>query len=122
MNQSTNIEVRGIYHDDICGMGQDGTYSLDLWTFTMDANNKIEEAIFTFEGGVIQQVQGAHSSRWSMEQTIYDKLNIQTDLPNVDHKTYLDTIIKDYCMQKVWTDSPIIKDILHLLASWTNYS
>ncbi|CAF4287852.1 unnamed protein product, partial [Adineta steineri] len=96
MNQSTNVEVRGIYHDDICGMGQNGTYSLDLWTFPMDANNKIEEAIFTLEGAVIQQVQGAHSSRWSMEQTIYDKLNLTTDLPNVDHKTYLDTIIKDY--------------------------
>ncbi|CAF1578211.1 unnamed protein product [Adineta steineri] len=62
MNQSTNVEVRGKYHDNICGIGQEGTYSLDLWTFPMD--NKIEEAIFTFEGAVIQQVQGAHSGRW----------------------------------------------------------
>ncbi|CAF1131787.1 unnamed protein product [Adineta steineri] len=29
-------------------------------------------------------------------KTIYDKLNLTTDLPNADHKTYLDTIIKDY--------------------------
>ncbi|CAF1073480.1 unnamed protein product [Adineta steineri] len=115
MNQSTNIEARGIYHDNICGIGQERTYSLDLWTFPMD--NKIEEPIFTFEGAVIQQVQGAHSGRWSIEQTIYDKLNIQTDLPNTDHKTYLNTIVKDYCMKRVWTDSPIIKDISHLLPS-----
>ncbi|CAF1241661.1 unnamed protein product [Adineta steineri] len=52
-----------------------------------------------------------------MEQIIYDKLNLTTDLPNKDHKTYLNTIIKDYCMKRVWTDSPIIKDILHLLTS-----
>ncbi|CAF4117397.1 unnamed protein product [Adineta steineri] len=36
------------------------------------------------------------SGRWSIEKTIYDKLNLTTDLPNTDHKTYLDTIIKDY--------------------------
>ncbi|CAF1522097.1 unnamed protein product, partial [Adineta steineri] len=115
MNQSTNIEARGIYHDNICGIGQERTYSLDLWTFPMD--NKIEEPIFTFEGAVIQQVQGAHSGRWSMEQIIYDKLNLTTDLPDIDHKPYLDTIIKDYCMKRVWTDSPITKDISHLLPS-----
>ncbi|CAF3733139.1 unnamed protein product, partial [Adineta steineri] len=107
--------IRGKYHDNICGIGQEGTYSLDLWTFSMD--NKIEEPIFTFEGAVIQQVQGAHSGRWSIEKTIYDKLNLTTDLPNIDHKTYLDTIIKDYCMKRVWTDSPITKDISHLLPS-----
>ncbi|CAF1123253.1 unnamed protein product [Adineta steineri] len=49
MNRSTNVEVRGKYHDNIC------------------------EPIFTFEGAVIQQVQGAHSGRWSLEQIIYDK-------------------------------------------------
>ncbi|CAF1555492.1 unnamed protein product, partial [Adineta steineri] len=115
MNQSTNIEVRGNYHDNICGIGQEEIYSLDLWTFPMD--NKIEEPIFTFEGAVIQQVQGAHSGRWSIEKTIYDKLNLTTDLPNTDHKTYLNTIVKDYCMKRVWTDSPITKDISHLLPS-----
>ncbi|CAF4123075.1 unnamed protein product [Adineta steineri] len=80
-------------------------------------NVEVREPIFTFEGAVIQQVQGAHSGRWSVEQTIYDKLNIQTDLPNTDYKTYLDTIIKDYCMKKIWADSPIIKDISYLLPS-----
>ncbi|CAF4156248.1 unnamed protein product [Adineta steineri] len=79
--------------------------------------NKIEEAIFTFESIIIQQVQGAHSGRWSVEKIIYDKLNIQTDLPNTDHKSYLDTILKDYCMKIVSIDSPIIKDISHLLPS-----
>ncbi|CAF1494575.1 unnamed protein product, partial [Adineta steineri] len=77
----------------------------------------IEEPIFTLEGAVIQQVQGVQSGRWSMEKTIYDKLNLTTDLPNTDHKTYLNTILKDYCMKRVWTDSPIIKDISHLLPS-----
>ncbi|CAF1363713.1 unnamed protein product [Adineta steineri] len=94
MNQSTHIEVRGNYHDNICGIGQEEIYSLDLLTFPMD--NKIEEPIFTFESIVIQQVQGVQSGRWSMEKTIYDKLNLTTDLPNTDHKPYLDTIIKDY--------------------------
>ncbi|CAF1153082.1 unnamed protein product [Adineta steineri] len=89
MNQSTNIEVRGIYHDNIYGIGQVGTYSLDLWMFPMD--NKIEAPVFTFESIILHQVQGIHSGRWSMEQIIYDKLNLKTD-----HKTYLDTIIKDY--------------------------
>ncbi|CAF4018434.1 unnamed protein product [Adineta steineri] len=59
MSQSTNVEARGKYHDNICGIDQEEIYSLDLWTFPMD--NKIEEPIFTFEGAVIQQVQGAHS-------------------------------------------------------------
>ncbi|CAF4161011.1 unnamed protein product, partial [Adineta steineri] len=115
MNQSTNVEVRGKYHDNIYGIGQEGTYSLDLWMFPMD--NKIEEPVFTFESIVIQQVQGVQSGRWSIEKTIYDKLNLTTDLPNADHKPYLDTIVKDYCMKRVWTDSPIIKDISHLLPS-----
>ncbi|CAF5119104.1 unnamed protein product, partial [Rotaria sp. Silwood1] len=60
---------------------------------------------------------GVQSGRWSIERTIYDKLNLTTDLPNTDYKPYLDTIVKDYCMKRVWTDSPIIKDISHLLPS-----
>ncbi|CAF0775016.1 unnamed protein product [Adineta steineri] len=62
MNQSTNIEARGKYHDNICGIGQERTYSLDLWMFSMD--NKIEEPIFTFESIVIQEVEDVKSSRW----------------------------------------------------------
>ncbi|CAF1114673.1 unnamed protein product [Adineta steineri] len=115
MNQSTNVEVHGIYHDNICGIGQEGIYTLDIWTFPMD--KKIDEPVFTMENLFIQQVQGVQSGRWSMEKTIYDKLNITTDLPNKDHRTYLDTILKDYCMKRVWTDSAIIKDISHLLPS-----
>ncbi|CAF0816781.1 unnamed protein product [Adineta steineri] len=94
MNRSTNVEVRGKYHDNICGIDQEEIYNLNLWTFPME--NKTEEPIFTFKGAVIQQVQGAHSGRWSMEQIIYDKLNLTTDLPNADHSPYLNTIIKDY--------------------------
>ncbi|CAF4146516.1 unnamed protein product, partial [Adineta steineri] len=71
-NQSTNIEVCGNYYDNIC------------------------EPIFTCEGAVIQQVQGVHSDGWSMEKTIYDKLNLTTDLLNIDHKPYLNTILKEY--------------------------
>ncbi|CAF3707880.1 unnamed protein product [Adineta steineri] len=67
MNQSTNIEVCGNYHDNICGIGQEEIYSLDLWIFPMD--NKIEEPIFTFESIVIQQVQGAHSGRCNQHLT-----------------------------------------------------
>ncbi|CAF4237278.1 unnamed protein product [Adineta steineri] len=94
MNRSTNVEVRGIYHDNICGIGQEGRYSLDLWIFQM--NNKIEEPIFVFEIIVIQQIQGVQSGRWSIEKTIYDKLNLTTDLPNIDHSSYLNTILKEY--------------------------
>ncbi|CAF0914703.1 unnamed protein product [Adineta steineri] len=54
MNQSTNVEVRGKYHDNICDIGQEGTYSHDLWIFPMD--NKIDESIFTFESIILQQV------------------------------------------------------------------
>ncbi|CAF0892028.1 unnamed protein product [Adineta steineri] len=115
MNQSTNIEVCGNYYDNICGIDQEEIYNLDFWTFPME--NKTEEPIFTFEGAVIQQVQGVQSGRWSMEKTIYDKLNLTTDLPNTDYKTYLDTIVKDYCMKRVWTDAPIIKDKSGLLPS-----
>ncbi|CAF4212081.1 unnamed protein product [Adineta steineri] len=91
-NQSTNVEI-----------------------FPMDI--KIEEPIFTSEGAVIQQNQGVHSDRWSIEKTIYDKLNLTTDLSSTDHKPYLDTIIKDYCIKKVWIDSPIIKYISYFLPS-----
>ncbi|CAF0980297.1 unnamed protein product [Adineta steineri] len=52
MNQSTNIEVRGNYHDNTCGTSQEEIYNLDLWIFPMD--NKIEEPVFTFECIVIQ--------------------------------------------------------------------
>ncbi|CAF1219336.1 unnamed protein product [Adineta steineri] len=65
MNRSTNVEVRGIYHDNICGIDQEEIYNLDLWTFTMD--NKTEEPIFTFEGAVIQQVQGVQSGRCNQD-------------------------------------------------------
>ncbi|CAF3980857.1 unnamed protein product [Adineta steineri] len=80
-------------------------------------DNKIEEPMFTFNNIIIQQIQGVQSGRWSMEQTISDKLNLTTDLPNADHSSYLNTIIEDYCMKRVWTDSPIIKDRLGLLPS-----
>ncbi|CAF1000381.1 unnamed protein product [Adineta steineri] len=115
INQSTNIEVRSNYYDNICGTSQEEIYNLDLWIFPM--NNKIEEPIFTFECIIIQEVQRVKSSRWSMKKTIYDKLNLTTDLPNKDHSSYLNTIIEDYCMKRVWTDSPIIKDRSGLLPS-----
>ncbi|CAF1280895.1 unnamed protein product [Adineta steineri] len=65
MNQSTNVEVRGNYHDNICGIDQEGTYSLDLWIFPVD--NKIEEPIFTFESIIIQQVQGVQSGQCNQD-------------------------------------------------------
>ncbi|CAF1440061.1 unnamed protein product [Adineta steineri] len=96
MNQSTNIEVRGNYYDNICGT---------------------KEPILTFKNIVIQQIQSVQSGRWSMEKTIYDKLNLTTDLPNAGYKLYLNTIIKDYCMKRVSIDSSIIKDKSGLLPS-----
>ncbi|CAF1066039.1 unnamed protein product [Adineta steineri] len=67
MNQSTNIEVRGNYHDNICGIGQEEIYNLDLWRYLMD--NKIDEPMFTFESIIIQQVQGVHSGRCNQDLT-----------------------------------------------------
>ncbi|CAF1209682.1 unnamed protein product [Adineta steineri] len=69
INQSTNIEVRGKYHDNICGTSQEEIYNLDLWIFPMD--NKIEEPIFTSEGAVIQQCSTCII--WSM---VYGKNNL----------------------------------------------
>ncbi|CAF1173459.1 unnamed protein product [Adineta steineri] len=62
MNQSTNVEVRVLCHDNICGIGQEEIYNLDLWIFPM--GNKIEEPIFTLEGVDIQQIQRIQSGRW----------------------------------------------------------
>ncbi|CAF1462344.1 unnamed protein product [Adineta steineri] len=108
MNQSTNVEVRGKYDDNICGIGQEGTYSFDVRIFPVD--NKIEESVFTFESMIIQQVQRVQSGRWSMEKTIYDKLNLTTDLPNVDHKIYLNTILKDYYDQLHHLSESVLKN------------
>ncbi|CAF4270905.1 unnamed protein product [Adineta steineri] len=66
---------------------------------------------------LFNNVQRVQSGRCSMEKTIYDKLNLTTDLPNKDHTTYLDRITKDYCMKRVSIDSPTIKHISHLLPS-----
>ncbi|CAF4106630.1 unnamed protein product, partial [Adineta steineri] len=76
-----------------------------------------EEILCSFEGLVIQQIQGARSGRWTLEKSIFDKLNAAVDLPNVDHGGHLNMIIKDYCMKRTWIDSPMITSIADLLPS-----
>ncbi|CAF1127419.1 unnamed protein product, partial [Adineta steineri] len=82
--------------------------------------------IFTFESIVIQQIQGVQSGRWSMEQIIYDKLNLTTDLPNTDHKTYLNTIIKDYYLDLNQQHHPLLNtcrslaSTLHDRVTWNS--
>ena len=62
----------------------------------------MEEPIFIFEGFVFQQVQGVQSGRWTQEKSIFDKLNAAVDLPNVDRRAHMNTLIKDYCMKRTW--------------------
>ncbi|CAF4039097.1 unnamed protein product, partial [Adineta steineri] len=120
MNQANrshlNFEMHGKYHDTVCGLSQERTYTCDSLVLSSDVTT-INEPMFIFEGLMIQQVQGVQSGRWTLEKSIFDKLNTAADLPNVDRCEQLDTIVKDYCMEKTWTDSPIIKSVADLLPS-----
>ncbi|CAF4065132.1 unnamed protein product, partial [Adineta steineri] len=118
MNTShSNMELRGNYHDIVCGLGQERTYNIDILILP-SGDTTINEPMFIFEGLVIQQVQGVQSGRWTLEKSIFDKLNAAADLPNADRCEQVDTIIKDYCMEKIWIDSPIIKSVADLLPSF----
>ncbi|CAF0931497.1 unnamed protein product [Adineta steineri] len=112
----SNIEACGKYHDVVCGLSQERTYTGDLLVLSSD-DTTINEPMFIFEGLVTQQVQGTQSGRWTLEKSIFDKLNAAVDLPNVDRCEQLDTIMKDYCMERIWMDSPIITSIVDLLPS-----
>ncbi|UJR38870.1 hypothetical protein I4U23_031538 [Adineta vaga] len=116
-NRSTvNFEMRGKYHDIVCGLSQERTYTCDSLVLSSDATI-IKEPMFIFEGLMIQQVQGVQSGRWILEKSIFDKLNTAADLPNVYRCEQLDTIIKDYCMKRIWMDSPIITNVADLFPS-----
>ncbi|CAF0982640.1 unnamed protein product [Adineta steineri] len=110
-----NLEVRGKYRDNISGLGQEGTYTLDLLILPIDS--KTEEPMFTFEGITLQQLPGAQSGRWALEKSIFDKLNNTIDLPNAGHREYVDSLVKDYCMKQVWNDSLIITSVADLFPS-----
>ncbi|CAF4130554.1 unnamed protein product, partial [Adineta steineri] len=103
MNQSRNVEVK---KEDIVLI-----YGHFQWIIKSKKQYLHLKVLLFNKFKVYSLVDG----EW--KKTIYDKLNLTTDLPNIDHKTYLDTIIKDYCMKRVSIDSPIIKDISHLLPS-----
>ncbi|CAF4278393.1 unnamed protein product, partial [Adineta steineri] len=103
------------YRDNISGLGQEGTYTLDLLILPIDS--KTEEPMFTFEGITLQQIPGAQSGRWALEKSIFDKLNNTIDLPNVGHREYVDSLVKDYCMKQVWNDSLIITSVADLFPS-----
>ncbi|CAF1444101.1 unnamed protein product [Adineta steineri] len=115
----SNIEMRGNYHDNVCGLSQERTYSCDLIVLPSGdkSSSSSEEILCSFEGLAIQQIQGARSGRWTLEKSVFDKLNAAVDLPNVDHGEHLNMIIKDYCMKRTWIDSPIITSIADLLPS-----
>ncbi|CAF1195338.1 unnamed protein product [Adineta steineri] len=112
-----NFEMHGRYHDVVCGLSQERTYTCDLWVLPSD-DTTVNEPMFIFEGYVAQQVQGVQSGRWTLEKSIFDKLNAAADLPNVDRCEQLDTIIEDYCMERIWIDSPITKSVADLLPSF----
>ncbi|CAF4323548.1 unnamed protein product [Adineta steineri] len=111
----SNLEVRGKYHDNINGLGQEGTYTCDLLILPIDS--KTEEPMFIFEGVTLQQIPGAQSSRWALEKSIFDKLNNTVDLPNVDHRKHVHSLVKDYCMKQVWSDLPIVTSVADLFPS-----
>ncbi|CAF1428556.1 unnamed protein product, partial [Adineta steineri] len=112
----SNVELHGNYHDTICGLSQERTYTCDLLILPSD-DKTINEPMFIFEGLTYQEVQGVQSGRWRLEKSVFDKLNSGIDLPNVDRCEQLDTIIRDYCMERIWVDSPIITSAADLLPS-----
>ncbi|CAF1008153.1 unnamed protein product [Adineta steineri] len=113
----SNFEMRGRFHNVVYGLSQERTYTCDLFVLPND-DTTVNEPMFIFEDYAAQQVQGAQSSRWILEKSIFDKLNAAADLPNADRCEQLDTIIKDYCMERIWMDSPIIKSVADLLPSF----
>ncbi|CAF0947091.1 unnamed protein product [Adineta steineri] len=113
----SNVELHGKYNNTVCGLGQERTCTADVLVLP-SGNTTVNESIFIFEGLTYQEVQGVQSGRWALEKSIFDKLNAGTDLPNEDRCEKLDTIIKDYCMEKIWIDSPIIKSVADLLPSF----
>ncbi|CAF1490041.1 unnamed protein product [Adineta steineri] len=113
----SNIEARGKYHDVVCGLGQERTYNIDILILP-SGDTTINEPMFIFEDYVAQQVQGVQSGRWTLEKSIFDKLNAAADVADADRCKQVDTIIKDYCMEKIWIDSPIIKSVADLLLSF----
>ncbi|CAF0776234.1 unnamed protein product [Adineta steineri] len=114
----SNIEMRGNYHDNVCGLSQEQAHTCDIIILSSgDKNSSSKEIICTVEGFATQQIQGTRSGRWTLERSIFDKLNITVDLPNVDHKEHVDSLVKDYCMKQVWNDSPIITSVADLFPS-----
>ncbi|CAF1255723.1 unnamed protein product [Adineta steineri] len=113
----SNFEMRGRFHSVVCGLSQERTYTCDLFVLPSDGTT-VNEPMFIFEGYVAQQVQGIQSGRWILEKSIFDKLNAAADLPNADRSEQLNTIIQDYCIERIWMDSPLIKSVADLLPSF----
>ncbi|UJR06874.1 hypothetical protein I4U23_011163 [Adineta vaga] len=111
----SNIEVHGNYYDNICGLNQERTYTVDLMVIPNDIAK--ERAMCIFQGFVLQQIQSVQSGRWIREKSIFDNLNAAIDLPNIDRRKYLDAIMKDYCMKRTWTESSMITSAANLLPS-----
>ncbi|CAF3952735.1 unnamed protein product [Adineta steineri] len=112
----SNIELHGKYNNIICGLSQERTCNADVLVLP-SGDTTINEPMFVFEGLTYQEVQGVQPGRWTLEKSIFDKLNSGIDLPNVDRGEQLDTIIRDYCMDRIWVDSPIITSVADLLPS-----
>ncbi|UJR06588.1 hypothetical protein I4U23_010872 [Adineta vaga] len=115
LSSYTNVEMRASYYDDVYGLSVEKTYTADL--VVTPNGMKIEDSVCIFQGFSIQQVQGIQSGQWTLEKSIFDKLNSITDLPNKNHDEYLDIIMKDYCMQRIWDESVLIKNIAYLFPS-----
>ncbi|CAF1391541.1 unnamed protein product [Adineta steineri] len=114
----SNIEMRGNYNDNVCGQSQEQAHTCDIMILSSgDKNASSKEIICTVEGLATQQIQGTRSGRWTLEKSIFDKLNITVDLPSVDHKEHIDSLIKDYSMKQVWNDSPIVTSVADLFPS-----
>ncbi|UJR12906.1 hypothetical protein I4U23_017080 [Adineta vaga] len=114
----SNIEMRGNFHDSVYGLSQERTYTCDLMVLSnTDKNSLSADIMCKFEGLTVQRVQGVRSGRWTLEKSIFDKLNTAIELPNADHGEQLNIIIKDYCMKRTWLNLPIIKSIADLLPS-----
>ncbi|CAF1285376.1 unnamed protein product [Adineta ricciae] len=115
LSQYRNIEICGYYHDNICGLDQEKTYTADM--VVIPNGMQIDDSIYIFQGMSIQQVQGTQTGRWKLEKTLFERLNSINDLPNKNVKNYCDTIMKDYCMARIWNESEIVTNLATLFPS-----
>ena len=111
----STLQAHGNYHANICGVAQDRTYHCDLVIASEDETT--EESLFVFEDFAIQQVPGSLSARWITEKSVFEKLNASIHVPNADLTLHFNTIMNEYCLKTLWTDTLQVMSVADLLPS-----